>query len=177
MFKKHTWMYVGLLMALMLVFAVPVLAQMDGPTVEVSDQPIKNGTVTIARVVAPELGWIVIHADKDGKPGPILGKTQVQAGENLNVVVAIDTANATPRLHAMLHVDRGTAGTFEFPNGPDVPVKVGDKVVNVPFNTVTVLPTTGGEGFPLGYLILIAGGAAVLLGFGLRRYSSAREVT
>ncbi len=141
----------------------------DAPTVEVSDQAIKDGTVTIARVVAFEPGWLVIHADKDGKPGPILGKTQVQSGENLNVVVSVDTANATPRLHAMLHVDRGAMGTFEFPGGADVPVKVGGKVVNVPFNVATVTPTTGGMVFPTAYAALLLGGIALALGVVLRR--------
>ncbi len=142
----------------------------DAPKVEVSDQAVKNGTVTVARVVAFEPGWIVIHADKDGKPGPILGMTQVQPGENLNVVVSIDTAKATPRLHAMLHVDRGAMGTFEFPGGADVPVKVGGKVVNVPFNTAAVLPTTGGA-FPVTYVLILLGGLALALGVGLRRLS------
>lgn len=160
------------LTVLIMVLAVPAaFAQMTTPTVEVNDQPIKNGTVTIARVVATEPGWIVIHADKDGKPGPILGKTQVQAGENLNVVVTIDEAKATPRLHAMLHVDRGVAGTFEFPGGADVPVKVGDKIVNVPFNVVSIVPTTGGVSYPLIPVLLAIGGAILALGLGMRRFA------
>ena len=141
----------------------------DAPRVEVQDQAVKNGTVTVARVVAFEPGWIVIHADKGGKPGPILGKTQVKPGENLNVVVSIDAAKATPRLHAMLHVDRGTAGTFEFPGGADVPVKVGGKVVNVPFNVVSALPTTGGTALPWTGLLVAFGALALVLGLGLRR--------
>ncbi len=171
MSKKH--LYVLLLTALVLALFVPAaFAQMNTPAVEVNDQPIKDGTVTVARVVATEPGWIVIHADKDGNPGPILGKTQVQAGENLNVVVAIDTANATPRLHAMLHVDHGTAGTFEFPGGPDVPVKVEGKVVNVPFSVISVVPTTGGVSFPLALSLLLLGGIALIVGLGVRRFST-----
>ena len=42
---------------------------------------------------------------------------------NSNVVVEIDAEAATPILHAMLHVDEGEVGTYEFP-GPDVPVTV-----------------------------------------------------
>ncbi len=169
MVRKSLSVYAALLVALLVMAVVPAFAQ-GTPTVEVNDQPIKDGMVTIARVVATEPGWLVIHADKDGKPGPILGKTQVQAGENLNVVVSIDVAKATPRLHAMLHVDRGTMGVFEFPDGPDVPVKVGDKVVNVPFNVVTTLPTTG-EAFSMTYVLLLLGVAALALGVGLRRLS------
>lgn len=141
----------------------------DAPSVTVNDQPIKNGTVTVARVVAFVPGWIVIHADADGKPGPILGYTAVKPGENMDVVVNVDEAKATSRLHAMLHVDRGEMGMFEFPGGPDVPVKVGGKVVNVPFNvTATVLPTTGGSTIPWALWLALIGGLAVLLGLGFR---------
>ena len=167
MLRKRFWLSVSALVALVLAVAVPVLAQ-GMPTVEVNDQAVQDGKVVVARVVAPEPGWIVIHAEKDGKPGPILGKTQVQAGENMNVAVAIDVAKATPRLFAMLHVDRGTMGTFEFPGGADVPVKVGDKIVVVPFNLLT-LPTTGGNTFPLLLGTLLLGGMTLLLGLGLRR--------
>jgi|AMFO01.1.fsa_nt_gi Uncharacterized protein conserved in bacteria len=139
------------------------------PSVTVNNQPIKNGTVTVARVVAFEPGWIVIHANANGKPGPILGYTAVKPGENLNVVVKVNQAKATARLHAMLHVDRGTRGTFEFPGGADVPVKVSGKVVNVPFNvTATVLPTTGATPFPWTLWAAFLGGLALLAGVGLR---------
>ena len=148
----------------------------DAPSVTVDDQPIKNGTVTVARVVAFEPGWIVIHADANGKPGPILGYTAVKAGENMNVVVNIDEAKATSRLHAMLHVDRGEMGMFEFPGGPDVPVKVGGKVVNVPFNVVaTVLPTTGGNTTPWTLWAALLGGLILLLGTGARFAARARR--
>lgn len=148
----------------------------DAPSVTVDDQPIKNGTVTVARVVAFEPGWIVIHADANGKPGPILGYTAVKPGENMNVVVNIDEAKATSRLHAMLHVDRGEMGMFEFPGGPDVPVKVGGKVVNVPFNVVaTVLPTTGGNTTPWTLWAALLGGLILLLGTGARFAARARR--
>ncbi|RME88605.1 MAG: hypothetical protein D6770_06610, partial [Anaerolineae bacterium] len=103
------------------------------PSVTVMDQDIVNGTVTVAEVVSNGPGWIVIHAQADGKPGPILGYAPVADGVNKNVVVEIDAANATETLYAMLHTDAGEAGKFEFPDGPDVPVKVDDKIVTPPF--------------------------------------------
>ena len=63
----------------------------------------------------------MIHADNGGKPGPALGYSPVRQGENLNVVVAIDSKKATRVLYAMLHVDSGVVGILEFP-GADVPV-------------------------------------------------------
>jgi hypothetical protein len=102
-------------------------------SVEVSDQAIDQGTVTVATVNAVEDGWVVIHTEADGKPGPVIGYTQIPAGESTDVKVAVDTSQATPNLFAMLHVDEGAKGTYEFP-GADVPVKEGDMIVMKAFN-------------------------------------------
>ncbi|RME44302.1 MAG: hypothetical protein D6796_11960, partial [Caldilineae bacterium] len=123
------------LLVLLFVLALPAAAQMT-PSVTVSDQAILKGTVTIEKVVSDGPGWIVIHTQKDGKPGPIIGHAAVSDGENDNVVVQIDATAATATLYAMLHTDAGQVGTYEFP-GDDVPVKVGDKIVTPPFR-VTV---------------------------------------
>jgi len=98
------------------------------PSVEVSDQDASSGMVTIQKVTAAVPGWIVIHTEAEGAPGPIVGFAQVNAGENNAIAVEIDTDAATEKLFAMLHIDAGTAGTYEFP-GDDVPAKNGDAVV------------------------------------------------
>jgi len=100
------------------------------PSVSVSDQDASGGTVTIDSITAAEPSWIVIHTEQNGGPGPIVGYAAVREGESTGVVVEIDAAAATPVLYAMLHVDAGTIGTYEFP-GADVPV-AGDQT-NVPF--------------------------------------------
>ncbi len=107
------------------------------PSITVSDQDAASGTVTIDSVTSAQLGWMVIHAEADGGPGPVIGYAQVQEGENPNVAVDIDLDSATDKLFAMLHIDAGTAGAYEFP-GDDVPAKVDDSVVVKPFN-VTLL--------------------------------------
>ncbi|RME44433.1 MAG: hypothetical protein D6791_13180 [Chloroflexi bacterium] len=112
------------------------------PSVTVADQPIVNGTVTIAEVVSDGPGWLVVHAQKDGKPGPVLGHSAVSDGVNTNVVVKIDVSGATETLYAMLHTDAGTVGTYEFP-GPDVPVKVEGKIVTPSFKVTGGLPMPG----------------------------------
>ncbi len=104
-------------------------AMMTPPYVEVNDQAVSNGTVTVAGVGSVGPGWIVIHADNNGAPGAILGETAVSDGDNSNVVVNIDTTKATSKLWAMLHTDAGTVGTFEFPNGPDTPVTQNGNIV------------------------------------------------
>ncbi|MCJ7659717.1 MAG: hypothetical protein MUO67_11255, partial [Anaerolineales bacterium] len=88
------------------------------PSVVVEDQSIESGQVTIASVVSDGAGWLVVHTQADGKPGPILGFSPVDDGENSAVLVEIDAANATETLYAMLHTDAGEMGTFEFPDGP-----------------------------------------------------------
>jgi len=111
--------------------------QQTNPMVAVSDQMPNDGEVVIEQVKASENGWLVVHASQNGAPGTVLGQAPVQVGENLNVVVMLDTmaSNAVSSgdtLWAMLHVDRGTEGTYEFP-GADVPVKFDGSVVMMPF--------------------------------------------
>ncbi|MFP4343689.1 MAG: hypothetical protein ACLFU8_03245 [Anaerolineales bacterium] len=102
------------------------------PSVAVSDQDVMNGVVQVDRVVSDGPGWIVIHADENGSPGPVIGQASVSDGENTNVRVTIDTDMVTERLYAMLHTDAGTEGTYEFP-GDDVPVQVNGQVVVTAF--------------------------------------------
>ena len=103
------------------------------PSVTVADQAIVDGKVTIAQVVSAGPGWLVIHAQKDGKPGLVLGYSPVKEGENAVVAVKIDAAQATQMLYAMLHTDAGTVGSYEFP-GSDGPVLVGGQMVNPAFS-------------------------------------------
>lgn len=168
------------LASLMLAALVPLaLAQMT-PSVTVSDQAIVNGKVTVEKVVSDGPGWIVIHAQADGNPGPILGFSPVADGENSSVMVEIDATGATPTLYAMLHTDAGQIGTWEFPDGPDAPVKVGDAVITPPFNVTgglpVVLPETGGETMPWAIILLVIGGLALLSGLGLTLARRALEV-
>ncbi|MGD8805910.1 MAG: hypothetical protein PVH65_08660 [Chloroflexota bacterium] len=113
-------------------------APMVGNAVAVADQPLGEGdTVTVASVTSDTAGWLVIHAQADGKPGPILGQSQVVAGENSDVVVEIDPAGATEILYAMLHVDAGVEGEFEFPGGADGPATDADGNVVTPSFALT----------------------------------------
>lgn len=134
--------------------ATPEPAATEAPTLEapddeatvtnavaVTDQPLTEGnTVTIESVTSDTAGWLVIHAQADGAPGPVLGHAPVAAGENSDVVVEIDPAGATETLYAMLHIDAGTAGEYEFP-GDDGPARDADgNVVTPPFMITSGLP-------------------------------------
>ncbi len=111
----------------------PALAQASSlPSVTVKDQSIVNNKLIIPQVVSDGPGWLVIHQDIDGKPGAVIGYAAVHFGVSNNVAVTVDSQKATNKLFAMLHVDKGKIGVYEFP-GPDVPVFVAGVMVNVPF--------------------------------------------
>ncbi len=129
----------GLGLALLMLLALSSLAyaQTMTPSVTVADQPITNDTVTVAKVVSNGPGWIAIHADNNGVPGPVLGYSAVKDGENDNVAVKLAAEGRTPTLYAMLHTDVGVVGTYEFP-GPDIPVTVNGAVVTPAFKATNV---------------------------------------
>lgn len=93
----------------------------DGTSLRVSE-------VTLEGV---EQGFIGVHQDLDGKPGPVVGIAQVQKGTTGDLVVTFDQPVKTGAFWPMLHVDDNTIGTYEFTKveGADLPVKDGDKVV------------------------------------------------
>jgi len=108
------------------------------PGINVTDQVVVNGTVTIDQALSEGAGWAVIHAAGNSTPGAIIGYSPVEDGTNENVTVEVEIENVTGALFAMLHIDAGEQGVFEFP-GPDVPAEIdGEPVVEL-FN-VTDLP-------------------------------------
>jgi hypothetical protein len=113
------------------VMAAPVYQDEATASVNVADQSVVDGAVVVAEVVSPGAGWIVVHADEAGAPGPIIGQTAVEAGANADVSVTIDADAATDTLYAMLHEDDGDG---EFDSAKDKSVKVDDKTVVMPFS-------------------------------------------
>jgi plastocyanin len=149
--------------------AMPVPSEGEGevtemvvtPSVTVSDQEILDGAVTIAEVISSGPGWLVIHAQAEGKPGPVLGLSPVTDGANADVTVEIDLSGATGTLYAMLHTDAGEVGAWEFPGGPDVPVTVEEQVVTPAFRLLAasgeVEVAMTGYSFQPGTLVVTAG--------------------
>ncbi|MEZ4863122.1 MAG: hypothetical protein R3C14_17515 [Caldilineaceae bacterium] len=95
------------------------------PSVVVDDQAIVDGKVTVAEVVTPQDGWIVIHRSQSGNLDAVIGLAPVKAGLNRNVVVTINVDLATETLYALLHSDLGQQGIYEFP-GADAPIIVSN---------------------------------------------------
>ncbi len=114
--------------ALLVLLASCQTMSASNPSVVVTNQRIADNMVLIERVVSQGPGWLVIHADNHGAPGPDLGWAALKPGVNWNVRVKIDPAKATPYLWAMLHTDQGVVGKYEYP-GADVPVVIAGKVV------------------------------------------------
>lgn len=115
-------------------------------SVTVEDQALgEDNSVNVPAATSDTPGWMVIHADQDGGPGPVIGHAPVTAGENEDVGVEIDAEAATETLYAMLHVDAGTEGEYEFP-GDDVPARDAEgNVVVRPFQ-VTMMGDGESEG-------------------------------
>ncbi|HHC07714.1 MAG TPA: hypothetical protein ENK55_03245, partial [Actinobacteria bacterium] len=63
-----------------------------GPAaVEADDQEGDGTAIVVARVELPAPGFIAVHADADGAPGPVIGHSDLlPAGESTDVVVTLD---------------------------------------------------------------------------------------
>jgi predicted lipoprotein with Yx(FWY)xxD motif len=109
---------------------VPVTG--ENPSVSVNDQESDGTSVIVADAFSQGPGWMVIHSQVNGAVGPAIGETQLNTGDNKNIVVKIDPAQASAVMYAMLHVDAGTVGKYEFP-GPDVPVMFNGNMLTPPF--------------------------------------------
>lgn len=92
-----------------------------------------GAAVTVASVeIDGSPGWIALHSDVDGQPGPVLGFVEIEEGSSTDVEVELDeplTEDAT--VWPMLHVDDSELGSYEFPgvDGADLPVTEGEMPV------------------------------------------------
>lgn len=112
-------------------------AEVDAEIGILEDMETDGTTITIASVTIDQAGWVVIHRSEDGEPGEVLGHAQVEAGEHQDVQVELDTplTEEETTVIAMLHIDAGQTGTFEFP-GPDAPVMLDDEPVMQEFTVM-----------------------------------------
>ena len=90
------------------------------------DDQMTAGQIIVKQVSTSRDGWVSIH--QSGKDGSIrlpdsIGKARVDAGDNKDVIVDLWEAPAIDdKLWALLHVDAGERGTYEFPE-KDLSVK------------------------------------------------------
>src|SRR5258708_1024548 len=96
----------------------------DTPPADIADQVIQGGWGGVREGVVGGGGWVVVGGSREGSGA--VGAGYVPAGKSDNISVWIDMDKAARDMSAMLHVDKGTPGKYEFP-GADVPVQNGDK--------------------------------------------------
>ena len=96
-------------------------AETEGPATAPSaltaDAQESDGTtIVVATVTLPSAGFIAIHGDADGAPGPVVGHSELlPAGDSADVTVTLDeplTESGT--LHPMVHIDINDNGVYEF---------------------------------------------------------------
>jgi hypothetical protein len=89
------------------------VAAPDKAQLEVAGNQNGVNELVVKRVLSPSDGWVVVHADMNGKPGVRVGLTHVKKGESLNVKVPLKDLT-TPKVIVALHADKGTPETFDF---------------------------------------------------------------
>lgn len=110
--------------------AAPSLVMVDGP-IHADDSSLH---IEKALIDAP--GWLAIHSDNNGQPGPVIATVLLHAGANWDIEVEVDPAQAGTKVFPMLHYDTGAMGTYEFGTvaDADAPVFVQEQVVVGLFN-------------------------------------------
>lgn len=85
----------------------------------IADQ-FSTSTVTVDKVVTSAPAWVVIHEDRGGKPGNILGAAWVPAGNTEGLTVELlRGATEGQTYYAMIHAEDGITG-FDFKT--DLPI-------------------------------------------------------
>src|SRR3954451_17512176 len=75
-------------------------------------------------------GYVAIHADANGAPGPVLGVSDLlPAGQNKNIRIKFNKQLTTSQdVWPMVHVEDNNDGKYDFPPN-DVPAKFNGQVV------------------------------------------------
>jgi hypothetical protein len=189
---KARWFAAAVMVMLVVgLSGAPASAQGAAPNqIVVRAQETNTGQVMIDSVTAAQDGWVVLYFMGNLDPLAVVGYAPVRKGVSTNVKVNIESELAEPygTMWAVLHVDQGAVGVFEWPGG-DTPVYQNGAPVMASFGTQapsatapaassasaaaqTTAPGTtaapprilpvAGAGQPLTWLALIVAGAAAL---------------
>jgi S-layer glycoprotein len=79
-------------------------------------QESDGASIVVASVTLPADGYIAVHGNADGSPGPVVGHSELlPAGTSTDVVVTLDTPlAATDLLFPMAHIDMDQDGVYTF---------------------------------------------------------------
>ncbi|MCR4330658.1 MAG: hypothetical protein NUV49_02135 [Patescibacteria group bacterium] len=101
-------------------------------TLSAQDQPA-GLKVLIDSATMEEQGWIVIHEDRDGAPGNILGARRFEAGVSTGEVELLRNTVEGGIYYAMIHTDDGDG---QFDHTKDLPLLENDAPVMVTFSAI-----------------------------------------
>lgn len=101
-------------------------------TLSAKDQPA-GLKVLIDSATMEEQGWIVIHEDRDGAPGNILGARRFEAGVSAGEVELLRNTVEGGIYYAMIHTDDGDG---QFDHAKDLPLTENDAPVMVKFSAI-----------------------------------------
>jgi plastocyanin len=133
-----------------------------GPAdITAGDQSGDGTTVEVASVTLPTPGFIAVHSDNGGAPGPVIGHSDLlPEGESTGVVVTLDEPlTATATVHPMAHVDANDNGEYDF----DPPAVTDDVPATFEDGETAMVPVayTVDSGAQSGEGEAAAGGSAV----------------
>jgi hypothetical protein len=115
--------------------AVVTFTSNAAPALVMADQAAVDGTITIENALMDAPGWLALHSDNEGAPGPVVATAQLHSGANWHVTLTLPEGTAAgTTFFPMLHYDTGEAGVYEFGTveGADAPVFVGGNVIVAP---------------------------------------------
>ncbi len=78
--------------------------------VDVQDQFILDNKVRVRQADAPDIGWLSIYENVDGRPGDLLGYVNLDTGANKNLLVPISRQPKTKTAFAVVHSGLGPQG-------------------------------------------------------------------
>lgn len=137
-------------------------------------QESDGSSVVVASVTLPAPGFIAVHSNADGAPGPIIGHSGLlPEGTSTDVTVTLDTPlESTGLLFPMAHIDMDGNGEYEFvppDNAVDGPALTADGGVAVVGAEVTVASAEATSAAisvangPLGDILVDADGSTLYL--------------
>lgn len=96
--------------------ATTTAAGAEAAELSVEDQTGDGTSVVVASVTLPAEGFIAVHADANGAPGPVIGHSALlEAGTSTDVDVPLDEAlSGDATVWPMAHLDTNENGEYDF---------------------------------------------------------------
>lgn len=103
------------------------------PNLIVSSQSLVGNEIVIDSLYLDKPGYVVVHKETEGKPGAVIGHSDLISGEKTNLKVTVDASQSGTKVFAMLHYDDDNDGVYGFPD-EDKPVLLEGSVLVKPIS-------------------------------------------